>query len=212
MLRDCPFTATFWRKLGVPVSLISSGLDILSWLEANCMYNPLIKANGYPWRTLFTFAIWSLWKHRNRVVFENNTLNTNLHDSCLKQTIEYVYYVGKSFRTNQMVNIQVRWNKPSKGWFKLNMDRASFGNPGKARGARLIQDHRGTWIRGFICSIGFTTSIMVEFWALRDGLLLALQLGLARLEVELDAKVVVDLVLSSSVTNRDYFSILNHCR
>ena len=37
-------------------------------------------------------------------------------------------------------------------------------------------------------------------------------MGLACLEVELDAKVVVDLVLSSSVTNRDYSSLLNDCR
>ena len=32
------------------------------------------------------------------------------------------------------------------------------------------------------------------------------------MEVELDAKVVVDLVLSNSVTNRDYSSLLNDCR
>uniref|UniRef100_A0A7N2KPI6 Reverse transcriptase zinc-binding domain-containing protein n=1 Tax=Quercus lobata TaxID=97700 RepID=A0A7N2KPI6_QUELO len=140
MLRDCPFTATFWRKLGVPVSLISSGLDILSWLEANCMYNSLIKANGYPWRSLFTFAIWK----------------------------------SKGCKVNS--------------GSQRNLDQ------------RIYLQHR------------LHQSIMVEFWALQDGLLLALQLGLARLEVELDAKVVVDLVLSSSVTNRDYFSILNHCR
>ena len=45
-----------------------------------------------------------------------------------------------------------------------------------------------------------------------DGLQLALQLGVVCLEVELDAKVVVDLVLSNSVTNRDYSSLLNDCR
>ena len=32
------------------------------------------------------------------------------------------------------------------------------------------------------------------------------------MEVELDAKVVVDLVLSNLVTNRDYSSLLNDCR
>ena len=30
------------------------------------------------------------------------------------------------------VAIQVRWNKPVVGWFKLNTNGASFGNPGKA--------------------------------------------------------------------------------
>ena len=43
--------------------------------------------------------------------------------------------------------------------------------------------------------IGVTTSINAEFWALRDGLRLASQMGITHLAVELDAKVIVDLVL-----------------
>ena len=140
--------------------MISSfNLDIHSWLEANCMCNPLIKANGYPWRIVSTFAIWSLWKYRNKMVFKNTTLSPNLHESCLKQAIEYVYYVRKSFRTKQMVNYQVKWNKPFNGWCKLNTDGASFGNLGRVGGKGLIRDHSGTWIRGYIHNIGFTTSM-----------------------------------------------------
>jgi len=125
------------------------------------------------------------------VVFENTTLSPNLHELCLKLAIEYVYFVDKSFRTKQMVNYQVKLNKPFDGWCKLNTDGASFGNPRRVGGKRLIQDHSGTWIRGYIHNIGFTTSIIAEFWALQDGLQLPLQMGLACLEVELDAKVVL---------------------
>lgn len=57
-----------------------------------------------------------------------------------------------------------------------------------------------------------TTSVMAEFWALRDGLLSASQMGITLLEVELDAEVVVDLVLSNSISNRAYSSLLNDCR
>ncbi|KAK7859324.1 putative ribonuclease h protein [Quercus suber] len=144
MLRDCPFVAAFWKKIGVPIDLNSTfNLDIHKWLEANCVCNPLIKVKGYRWRKVFTFAIWSLWKHRNKVVFEDTTLNPNLHDSCLKQVIEYVYCVGKSFRTKQVRGFRVKWNKPLEGWCKLNSDRAPLGNPGRARGGGLIRDHRG---------------------------------------------------------------------
>ncbi|KAL0005381.1 hypothetical protein SO802_012942 [Lithocarpus litseifolius] len=52
---------------------------------------------------------------------------------------------------------------------------------------------------------------MAEFWALCDGLTLAYQMGLPCLEVELDAEIVVDLVLSRSMTNIDYSSLLNDC-
>ena len=55
------------------------------------------------------------------------------------------------------------------------------------------------------------TNITVEFWALRDGLILASQLGITQLLVELDAKVV-DLVLSRKSSNSLYSSLLNDCK
>ena len=55
------------------------------------------------------------------------------------------------------------------------------------------------------------TNITAEFWALRDGLILASQLGITQLLVELDAKVV-DLVLSRKSSNSPYSSLLNDCR
>ena len=67
-------------------------------------------------------------------------------------------------------------------------------------------------MRGFARSIGFTTSIIVEFWALRDGLLLAGQIGVQNLLIELDAKVVVELVQSKSSSNAFYSSLLADCR
>ena len=56
------------------------------------------------------------------------------------------------------------------GWCKLNSNGASFGNPGRAGGGGLIQDHRDAWIRGYTRNIGFTTSVIAEFWALWDRL------------------------------------------
>nr|POE81434.1 hypothetical protein CFP56_05933 [Quercus suber] len=61
-------------------------------------------------------------------------------------------------------------------------------------------------------NIGVATNITTEFWALRDGLILASQLGITQLLVELDAKVVVDLVLSRKSSNSPYASLLNDCR
>ena len=67
-------------------------------------------------------------------------------------------------------------------------------------------------MRGFARSIGFTTSIIAEFWALRDGLLLAGQIGVQNFLIELDAKVVVELVQSKSSSNAFYSSLLADCR
>ena len=164
------------------------------------------------WGTLFLFAIWCLWKNRNKVVFENSIPNPNLHKACIHQAKEYYYCVSKTIQSTRKVAIQVRWNKPADGWFKLNTDRAFLGNPGKAGGGGIFRNSHGQWVKGYSRSIGYTTSVIVEWWALRDGLTLAIQLGCQQLEVELDAKVIVELLKSNSASNRGYSPLLQDCR
>ena len=59
------------------------------------------------------------------------------------------------------------------GWYKLNFDGASMENPRKAGGGGLILDSQGKWVKGYMRKIGMATSVEAEFWALRDGLILA---------------------------------------
>lgn len=73
--------------------------------------------------------------------------------------------------------MQVQWIKPREGWYKLNTDGASLGNPGKASGGGLVRDHRGAWLKGSSRCIGNTMSVMAEFWALKDDLQLASRRG-----------------------------------
>lgn len=87
-----------------------------------------------------------------------------------------------------------------------------WGFNGEPGGGGLIRDSYGNWVNGFSRSLGFETSVLAEFWALRDGLILATQLGIWNLEVELDAKVVVDLINSNSQTNAVYTTLLVDCR
>ena len=54
--------------------------------------------------------------------------------------------------------------------------------------------------------------MIAEFWALRDGLLLAAQMGIPFLEVECDAKIVTDLLLSNLLPNKTYTPLLLDCR
>ena len=169
-------------------------------------------ANGLPWSTQFLFAIWGLWKHRNRVVFENSPLNFCLHKSCIQQSMEYHFCVSKVRIPKPCSTNLVRWNKPEEGWFKLNTDGASLGNPSKAGGGGVIRNCNGNQVKGYKRRVRVATSIIAEFWALRDGLILADQLGITHLAVELDAKVIVQLVLSNNNSNRAYYPLLNDCR
>ena len=152
----------------MPASLVSSfNTNWLEWLKINSLCNHQIQSHGYPWRNLLPFAVWGLWKHRNKVVFENTALNHSLHKSCINQAAEYFFCVGKSVRPQQQGCMQIRWNKPNVGWHKLNTDGASMGNPRKTGGRGVIRDHRGNWVQGFARNIGFTTSVIAEFWAFK---------------------------------------------
>ena len=49
-------------------------------------------------------------------------------------------------------------------------------------------------MEGFTRPIGISTSVDVELWAFRDGLMLYINLNLMAIEIEIDAKVILDQV------------------
>ena len=111
-------------------------------------------------------------------MFENGIPSPKLDKFCLGQAREFHFCVSKINQVSSKTSIPVRWNKPSIGWHKLNTDGASIGNPGKAGGGGVIRYCHGVWVKGYSRSIGYTTSVFVEWCALRDGLILAIQLGI----------------------------------
>ena len=90
--------------------------------------------------------------------------------------------------------VPVAWQKPPAGWVKLNTDGSALGNPGRAGGGGVIQDHLGHWIKGFSRALGTTNSFIAELWALRDGLIIFKELELSNLIVELDALSVIQMM------------------
>ena len=53
----------------------------------------------------------------------------------------------------------------------------------------------GTWVSGYAKAIGHTTSVAAKLWAIWDGINLYIELNLTNVLIELDAKIVVDLLL-----------------
>ena len=123
-----------------------------------------------------------------------------------------MFYTGKVGRRLIKEVVLVRWNSLSIGWYKLNLDGSSLGNPGRASGGGLIRDSNGVWIKGFTCNIRTSSSVEVELWAFRDGLSLCFSLNIVALEIEVDAKVILDWVLIEHNCNLNHTTLIMDCR
>jgi len=73
------------------------------------------------------------------------------------------------------------------------------------------KDHSDHWIKGYNQALGTINSFMAELWALKNGLIIAKDLGLNNLIVELDALSVVHMI-SSDNANLLMEPLLSDCR
>ena len=56
------------------------------------------------------------------------------------------------------------------------------------------ENSHGDWVSDYAIAIGYTISVAVELWALRDRINLCIELSLTNVLIELDAKIVVDML------------------
>ena len=170
------------------------GLHLNDWLRLNCCKMDTHSSSGIRWGIVFSFGLWTLWLHRNRVLFRNERVQDNLKPTVLAKAVEFAYIgINEKLNTTHR-SIQVRWTKPPLSWQKLNSDGSSIGNPGRAGGGGLIHDDKGVWVKGYARNIGHITSVAAELWALCDGLRLCSALKIPDVIIELDAKLIVDLL------------------
>ena len=120
--------------------------------------------------------------------------------------------MGKDSHVKLRVSTTVKWKPPDLGWAKLNTNGASLGNLGIAGGRGLIRDSDGNWVGGFARAIGYTTSVQAELKALKDGLLLAIDLGIPCLAIEMDSLVAVDFLNSKTTPNFFFSALVDDCR
>nr|POE82533.1 putative ribonuclease h protein [Quercus suber] len=80
-------------------------------------------------------------------------------------------------------------------WLRINCVSQQKSFSGRAGGGGLIRDPNGDWVCGYARAIGHTTSVAAKLWAIRDGINLCIEINLTNIVIELDAKIVVDLLL-----------------
>ncbi|PKI71193.1 hypothetical protein CRG98_008368 [Punica granatum] len=105
----------------------------------------------------------------------------------------------------------LRWEPPPYGFYKLNSDGCSKGNLGLAGSGGLIRDSLGRWIIEYQMNLGHATSPIAELKARRQGLMIARDLGIGCLIVELDAQLVLKWVWGD-YANKALTNLIDDCK
>lgn len=212
-LRNCDLVRLVWNELGaVCFDRVFFVSDLENWLATNGKAGKATDENQPPWKIIFSFAVWIIWKNRNQYVFNNKAQNPHIAKDIMSNSVEYYFCAYPKKGKPHMVIKQVHWDKPAVGWMKLNTDGSSLGNPGLAGGGGVIRDWTGRWIVGFSRNIGIASSLMAEPWAIQYGLMPCVERNLDMVEIEMDAKAVVDMLGNPQYCNRSISSLLEDCR
>ena len=107
-------------------------------------------------------GLWYLWTHRNNFLFRAGTLDPWVWRKCIQDSAEF-FSIGLVTKTKQLKTIvSMGWEKPPRGWVKLNTDGSTMRNLERVGGGGLIRNHDGIWLKGFARGIGYTNSILAE--------------------------------------------------
>ena len=76
----------------------------------------------------------------------------------------------------------------------------------------MIKDEIGNWVVGFSRRIRVTSSFEAVLWALRDGLTICVDKNFQALEVEMDAKAIIDILQKANQANPIISPLLDDCK
>ncbi|KAG6527455.1 hypothetical protein ZIOFF_009557 [Zingiber officinale] len=99
-------------------------------------------------------------------------------------------------RTVNTISV-VTWKKPKVGWFKLNTDGCSKGNPGLSSFGVIIRDHSGNVMMVKYGLIGRGSNVRAELMAILKGLELCVEKQFFPIWLESDSLIALKIISAS---------------
>ncbi|CAH9100084.1 unnamed protein product [Cuscuta epithymum] len=189
MVRDCTFAALCWKNAALGLARTGdNSFNSLEWLRSHCQ-EKRDNTGRIPHASIFAYIIWFIWKSRNAWIFEGVPLNAErVVRNAYAQAEEYNVFTSTQDIKQLKVPKRIKWLPHC---FKLNCDDSSWGSGREAGAGGVIRNHKGEWILRFTINIGKADNFNVELRGLRQGLLLARELDLKRVIVEIDSEGVL---------------------
>lgn len=196
---NCPNAQIVWYQLG-----IYEQVQVLNQLEegplsrlSQIINTPLPLQHSFPSKTLIPYALWHIWKSRNKNIFENTHSypNTSL---IIGEATEYTYLINyKASHPKPLSSLHIKY-------YKLNCDGAFTQFTTQHGIGGIFRDITGQWVRGYTARCNEGTPTLMELHALLEGLRILLHKFIP-LEIEVDSTEVIHMLHNH---NLHYSSIL----
>lgn len=158
---------------------------------------------------------WAIWKRQNDKVWEGNVQPAAV---ALRNTMDllhnWTHARGRAGTTatpaNSLRHEENRWQKPSPGEYKCNVDTTIFNMENKYEIRIVVHKTRVSSIEERRC--GLMDYHLLKRQKLQDFGRLCFGLGLPTISIELDYLPVVNGVQGEPNTNTEFGTLISYCR
>lgn len=211
VLRDCE------PAMGICKQLISRNswdeffyMSLTDWLSSN------LDMRKHERRSVVVFptAAWRIWTKLCNAIFQPDEVcgsDYALVSNIVLTSREILAAWGKPVSGLQTAKL-IDWTHTPEQIVKLNTDGASRANPGIDGAGGVIRDSMGRCLLGFQANLGVTSNLAAELHPLRLELLLPCDEGYRQVICEMDALVMLDLVLSGDISMHPLRALISDIR
>ncbi|GLJ49942.1 hypothetical protein SUGI_1062010 [Cryptomeria japonica] len=96
---------------------------------------------------------------------------------------------------------KVSWRKPRGGWYKLNFNDVTKGNPGDLGFGTFIRSGDGKMVATVRGYIGVATNNEAEMLALKKGLRLCKECNIDKIQIERDSQFLINAIWKDHILN-----------
>lgn len=141
-----------------------------------------------------------IWLRRNEMVHGGGFLHPNIIVQQATQAVDSFHLVQDEAVLQKRANdtpTSCNWKNPPLGWVKANWDVGVNHQIGRVGLRVVIRDHQGRmWVAKSVTRLGFLEPTTAETLAASMATQLCTEMGFMQVQLEGDAKVVVDAVTS----------------